>query len=267
MKLKLNISPCPNDTFMFDAIINQRIDTEGLDFDVQFYDIEHLNQNIIADNTLDVSKISYAILPIIQSNYRVLDAGSALGFGNGPLLVSSDPNQKIDSNLRIAIPGEHTTANLLINKLFPDIKHRESLLFSQIARSVREGKYDAGVLIHEGRFTYQQMGLHLLADLGAEWEQRTQLPLPLGAIVVNRNIEPPVAQTINRVLRRSITYAQQHPQESASFVQEHAQEIDPQVIEKHINMFVNEFSVSLGDKGRKAVFELTAVGCKDDFVY
>lgn len=259
MKLKLNISPCPNDTFMFDAIINKRIDTEGLDFDIQFLDIECLNQNIINDTTIDISKISYAILPLISSNYTVLDSGSALGFGNGPLLVSREKNLELNNKIKLATPGEHTTANLLINKLFPEIKNKSYELFSTIAESVKRGKYDAGVLIHEGRFTYQNQGLHLISDLGQEWEKQTQLPLPLGAIVVNKNLDVALARKINNILRQSILYAQQNPEASYDFIKSHAQEMDKKVIRDHINMFVNEFSVSLNSKGRKAVQELTSI--------
>ncbi|MFI3330583.1 MAG: 1,4-dihydroxy-6-naphthoate synthase [Rikenellaceae bacterium] len=266
MKLKLNISPCPNDTFMFDALIHARVDTEGLEFDVNYLDIEQLNEQVTQDNTIDISKISYAILPHILDNYKALDSGSALGYGNGPLVVSHKKGLEISENTSLICPGERTTARLLIAKIFPQIKNIDNQIFCDIADSVAAKKYDAGVIIHEGRFTFAEKNLHLVADLGKEWEQLTGLPLPLGAIVVNKNLDENLMQKINRVLKRSILYAQENPLASREFILSHAQELSNEVIENHINMFVNEFSVSLTSKGERAVRELCGINEENIFV-
>lgn len=241
---------------MFDAIINRRIDCEGLSFDVEYHDIEELNQGVL-QGVADVSKISCAVLPQIASSYRLMDAGAALGRGNGPLLVRRRGEQS--SLRRIAVPGVHTTANMLIKRLFPHIEEREPRLFSTIAEAVERGEFDAGVLIHEGRFVYQRRNLELVADLGEEWERQTRLPLPLGGIVASRELPAEVVQSVERLLRRSIEYAFAHPEVSREYIKEHAQELEDEVIESHISLFVNEFSLSLGAEGREAIELLTGV--------
>ena len=256
MRLSLNISPCPNDTFMFDAMVNGRIDCEGLSFDVQFLDIEQLNAAAMRGEAA-VSKISCALLPAITEHYALLDAGAALGRGNGPLLVRRRGEQTPIRH--IAVPGLHTTANALVERLFPEIESRTPLLFSEIAAAVERGEYDAGVLIHEGRFVYERRNLALVADLGLEWEARTSLPLPLGGIVIRRDVPQQVRERVERVLRRSIEYAFQNPLASREWVKAHAQEMEDDVIDKHIALFVNEFSLSLGEEGRSAVKHLTAL--------
>lgn len=252
--LRLAISPCPNDTFMFDAIVNRRIESDGLLFEVEYYDIEQLNERAM-ERRADITKCSTAILPRIDTVYRLLDSGSALGRGNGPLLV----RRKGDTSAlrHIAVPGEHTTANALIGRLFPKIERRTPRLFSEIAEAVEAGEYDAGVLIHEGRFVYERRNLELVADLGLEWERRMGLPLPLGSIVVARDLGEDVASRVDRVLRRSIEYAFAHPELSRAYIKEHARELEDEVIDKHIALFVNDFSLSLGSEGRRAVEELT----------
>ncbi len=252
MKLSLNISPCPNDTFMFDAIVNGRIDTAPFEIEVEYLDIEQLNARVIDDGA-DISKISYAVLPAIADRYTVLDSGSALGRGNGPLLVSSGDVDITNPNLRVAVPGLHTTANALMSRLFPHITHKEPMLFSTIADAVASGQVDAGVLIHEGRFTYAERGLHLVADLGVEWERATELPLPLGAIVASRRLSPEMVARFEELLRQSVAYAFAHPAVSRAYIKEHAQEMADDVIDSHIALFVNEFSLSLGYEGRRAV--------------
>lgn len=257
--LRLNISPCPNDTFMFDALVNGRIECEGIGFRTEYHDIEELNAAVMAGEP-DVSKISCAVLPAITSQYRLLGSGAALGRGNGPLLVRRRGER--GPIRRIAVPGLHTTANALIQRLFPEIEERTPLLFSQIAAAVERGDYDAGVLIHEGRFVYERRNLELVADLGLEWEARTGLPLPLGAIVVRRDIPAEVQSLIEQSLRRSIEYAFAHPLLSRPYVKSHAQEMEDDVIDKHIALFVNDFSLDLGTEGRSAMRALTAL---DDF--
>lgn len=254
--LRLSISPCPNDTFMFDGIVNGRVDCEGLTFEVEFHDIEELNAGV-QQALPDVSKISCAVLPAITEHYRLLDSGAALGRGNGPLLVRRKGEQTPLKH--ILVPGEHTTANALIGRLFPEIEVRTPMLFSEIAAAVERGEADGGVLIHEGRFVYERRQLELVADLGLEWEARTQLPLPLGGIVVRRNLPEDVQQRVERVLRRSIEYAFANPMASREFVKQHAQELEDDVIDKHISLFVNDFSLSLGAEGRRAMEALTGI--------
>ena len=251
--LKLSISPCPNDTFMFDAIVNGRIDCEGLSFEVEYHDIEELNCGVEACAP-DISKISCAVLPAIAERYRLLDSGAALGRGNGPLLVRRKGEQTPLKH--IAVPGEHTTANALVARLFPEIEERTPMLFSEIAAAVERGDVDAGVLIHEGRFVYERRRLTLVADLGQLWEQETGLPLPLGAIVARRDLPAEVREHFEQLLAESVRYAMEHPSVSRAFVKQHAQELEDDVIDKHIALFVNDFTISLGDEGRRAVERL-----------
>lgn len=252
--LRLHISPCPNDTFMFDAMVSGRIDCEGLQLEVEYHDIEELNAAVM-EGLPDVSKISCAVLPAITSHYRLLGSGAALGRGNGPLLVRRRGEQ--GAIRRIAVPGLHTTANTLIERLFPKIEERVPLLFSEIAAAVERGEYDAGVLIHEGRFVYERRNLTLVADLGLEWEARTGLPLPLGGIVVRRDLPTKTQELIDRTLRRSIEYAFAHPMDSRAYVKCHAQELEDDVIDKHIALFVNSYSLDLGTEGHAAMSALT----------
>ena len=254
--LRLSISPCPNDTFMFDAIVNGRIDCEGLSFEVEYHDIEELNRGVAACEP-DISKISCAVLPAIKQHYRLLDSGAALGRGNGPLLVRRKGDE--GAIRRILVPGEHTTANALVGRLFPEIECREPMLFSKIAEAVERGDADAGVLIHEGRFVYERRNLELVADLGIEWERQTDLPLPLGGIVIKQELGDDVRHKVERVLRRSIEYAFANPLISREFIKAHAQEMEDDVIEKHIALFVNDFSLSLGEQGRRAITLLTGL--------
>lgn len=266
MELRLNISPCPNDTFMFDALLAGRIDTEGLEFDVSFADIERLNDMALGDAEPDVTKLSYAVLPEVTKKYKILNSGSALGRGNGPLLVGRDDIDTGDRKLKVAVPGLHTTANMLMHRLYSQITDKTPVLFSEIAQHIANGDFDAGVLIHEGRFTYKDKGLRLIADLGERWETATGLPLPLGAIAVSRKLDHETQRTIDRVLRRSIEFAIANPVASYDFVRSHAREMDEHVIRSHINLFVNDFSLDLGTEGKRAVHELTGVGGIDVFV-
>lgn len=254
MRLKLHISPCPNDTFMFHALVHGLVDCEGLEFEVEYHDIEQLNSRAMAAEA-DVSKISCAVLPAITKSYALLDSGAALGRGNGPLLIKRKGFQ--GELKRVAVPGEYTTANALVSGLFPLIDERTPLLFSEIAEAVERGDYDGGVLIHEGRFVYERRNLELVADLGVEWERLTDLPLPLGGIVVRRELGAELKERMDRVLRRSIEYAFANPMASRDFVKAHARELEDEVIDKHIALFVNDFSLSLGEQGRKAISYLT----------
>lgn len=241
---------------MFDAIVNRRIDCGDFEFEVTYLDIEQLNAAAF-EHKYDITKCSTALLPAIYSRYTLLDSGSALGRGNGPLLVR---RRGEDAPLRsIAVPGEHTTANALVCRLFPEIESRTPRLFSEIAASVERGEYDGGVLIHEGRFVYQRSNLELVADLGVEWERRTSLPLPLGSIVASRELEEEVRGEFEALLCRSIEYAFLHPSLSRDYIKSHAQELDDKVIESHIALFVNDYSLGLGEEGRSAIEQLTGL--------
>lgn len=249
-------------------MLNGRIDTEGLEFEYSTADIEELNRRLMEPCVPMVSKASYAVIPDIAGRYKILTSGSALGSGNGPLLVTADESLNVtDYDMRVAIPGEKTTANMLMNRLFPHVSDKTPILFSDIMEAVERGYYDAGVLIHEGRFVYHQHGLYLLADLGLEWEKRTGLPLPLGAIVVSRDLPEKTAQKIDRVLRRSIEHAFANPDDSRDFVRSHAQEMDEKVIDSHIKLFVNEYSLDLGVTGRRAIKELLGTNIVNENLY
>ena len=251
MKLSLHISPCPNDTFAFDALINHRIEHD-FDLSVEYHDIEELNEGVLRGEP-DISKISYAVYPLVADKYRLLDSGSALGRGNGQLLVRRKGET---GKIRTVIsPGKNTTANALLMRYFPDVKVQH-MLFSEIAEAVEQGKADAGVLIHEGRFVYERRNLELVADLGKMWEHETNLPLPLGAIIVKREIGEKVVSEFDKLLADSVRFAFDNPQSSRSFIKQHAQELEDDVIEKHISLFVNDYTISLGEEGRKAVERL-----------
>ncbi len=252
-KMKLYISPCPNDTFMFDAIVNRRVDLRGLEFEVEYYDIEELNSRALQGEA-EFSKISCAILSQISDIYDVSDSGAALGRGNGPLFVRRKGD--LSPIKRVAVPGLHTTANRLMSKLFPQYEDRRSVLFSQVATAIEQGDVDAGVLIHEGRFLYHERNLELIADLGVEWERVTSLPLPLGCIAMRHDVDCERKRAFEELLRDSIKYAFAHPDVSRSYIKEHAQELADDVIKSHIELFVNDYSISLGDEGRSAIYLL-----------
>ena len=263
MTLTLGFSPCPNDTFIFDALVNHKIDTEGLEFDVRLEDVETLNQWAL-DGRLDVSKISYGVLPLVIERYRLLDAGGALGKGVGPLLISKERMslREIDGAI-IAVPGERTTAHLLFSLAFPAAHNKRFMLFSDIEESVLSGKVDAGVIIHENRFTYQQKGLTKLIDLGEFWEKETGAPIPLGGIIFRRDFrsEPSTASgalaaKVNRLIRKSLEYAFSRYPTLPDYVRAHAQEMDETVMRKHIDLYVNNHSLSLGADGESAIHTL-----------
>lgn len=249
----LGFSTCPNDAFIFDAMVNGKIDTEELNFDYVLNDVEELNQKAL-NAELDITKISFFAYASVFKNYQLLDAGSALGFGCGPLLISKEkiPAEDISSK-KIAIPGVHTTANFLMSYTFPEAKNKTSLLFSDIEDAVLHDDFDAGVIIHENRFTYQQKGLHKIADLGEIWEQKTKMPIPLGGIAVKRLLGVEMKNKLGRIMRRSVEYALMHPSSSKDFVSNNAQSMDAEVMQQHINLYVNDFSVSLGNKGKAAI--------------
>jgi 1,4-dihydroxy-6-naphthoate synthase len=253
--LSLGFSPCPNDCFMFDAIVNQRIDLEGLDFSVRLADVEALNQAAFAGDT-DVTKLSYHAYAYCLGAYVLLDAGSALGRNCGPLLISKREIAKDEvaaGALRIAIPGKYTTANFLLGLAFPRAQDKTALVFSAIEAAVLDERFDAGLIIHENRFTYEAKGLKKIVDLGEYWESETGAPIPLGGIVIKRSLPDEIKDRVNRVLRRSVEYAFAHRSASLDYVRAHAQEMDEDVIYRHIDLYVNQYSVDLGTEGRGAV--------------
>jgi 1,4-dihydroxy-6-naphthoate synthase len=240
---------------MFDAIVNHRIDLEGLSFAPHLADVEALNRETFA-GAADVTKLSYHAYGYCRNDYVLLDSGSALGRNCGPLLISArriTPDEVREGRLRIAIPGVYTTANFLLGLAFPEARDRTPLVFSEIEGALLDGRFDAGVIIHENRFTYEAKGLHKIVDLGEFWEQQTGTPIPLGAIAVRRSLPEAMKQTINQLVRRSVEYAFAHRDASLPYVRAHAQEMSEEVMYKHIDLYVNEYSVALGAEGKRAV--------------
>ncbi len=255
MTLSLAFSPSPNDCFIFDAIVNRRVDLEGLEFSVTLADVEALNRAAFAGDAA-ITKLSFHAYAYCAGRYVLLDAGSALGRNCGPLLISKraiSRDEVAAGAVRVAIPGRYTTANLLMGLAFPAATSKTEVLFSDIEASVAEGRHDAGLIIHENRFTYEQKGLRKVIDLGEFWEAETGAPIPLGGIVIRRDLPDGVKQAVNRVLRASVEYAFAHPDASRPYVRAHAQEMSEEVMYKHIDLYVNQYSVDLGPDGRRAV--------------
>ncbi len=257
MRFSLAFSPCPNDTFIFDALVNKKIDTEGIDFDVYLEDVQTLNEWALADK-MDISKISYGVLPIIMSDYELLNSGGALGKGVGPLLITKkDIEWTIEK--KVAIPGKNTTAHLLFVLAFPKAKNKIFKVFNEIEDAVLSGEVDAGVIIHENRFTYEQKGLIKQLDLGAYWEEKLKAPIPLGGIVIKKNINQDIRTKIEVLIRKSIEYAFEHYPFISDYVKLHSQEMNEEVMRKHINLYVNEYSLNLGNDGMEAVNKLISI--------
>lgn len=266
MKLTLGFSPCPNDTFIFDAMVHGRIDTEGLEFDCFLADVENLNRKAL-NSEVDITKMSFHAYAYAAQNYLILDSGSALGYRNGPLLISKrhiNTDDLVRSN--IAIPGKLTTANLLLSIAWPDAINKTEYLFSDIERALLDDEIDAGLIIHETRFTYLKKGLFKIADMGEYWENLTGLPIPLGTIVINRNIPVEIALKVNRVIRRSLEYAYNDSFASYDFVAGNAKEMDSTVMNRHIKLFVNDFSINLGSRGKEAIKELYRIALEKEII-
>lgn len=255
-KITLGYSPCPNDTFIFDAMVHQKIDTEGLEFEVTLADVEELNHKAF-NKELEITKLSYHAYGFLIEDYALLNSGSALGSGVGPLLISKNKYSTEEvSQLKIAIPGQYTTANFLLSIAFPEATQKVELLFSDIEKAVIDGDVDAGLIIHENRFTYHQRGLHKIMDMGEFWEKETQALIPLGGIVISRKFDQEIQEKVDRVLRRSIQFAFDNPESCMDYVRAHAQEMEESVMRQHIGLYVNEYSLNLGQKGRIAVESL-----------
>lgn len=249
----LGFSPCPNDTFIFDALVNHKIDTGDFKFSVQLEDVETLNEMAL-NGKLDFTKISYGVLPMIAKNYKVLNSGSALGKGVGPLLISKAPVDFDEvENYTIAIPGENTTAHLLFSLAFPKAKNKIFKRYDEIEKSVLESEKVLGVIIHENRFTYMDKGLHKIVDLGNYWEEKTGLPIPLGGIVGKRNLDASILKRVDALIKKSIEYAFSNYPLITDYVKEHSQEMEPEVMKKHIDLYVNKFSINLGKEGKNAI--------------
>lgn len=260
MKLTLGFSPCPNDTFIFDALVNKKIDTEGLSFDVQLEDVQTLNE-WAQQGRLDLSKISYGVYPLIRHQYNLLKSGGALGKGVGPLLIAKnevrsttfDVLQELVYNSTIAIPGINTTAHFLFSQAFPGAKQKQFMIFHEIEEAVVSGRVDMGVIIHENRFTYQQKGLHKVLDLGEYWENTTGYPIPLGGIVAHQRIDAELHHKVDRLIRKSLEYAFRNYPLITDYVKQHSQEMSEEVMRQHIDLYVNNYSLDLGDDGMQAV--------------
>ena len=264
MKLTLGFSPCPNDTFIFDALVNNKIDTEGLEFDVVLDDVQTLNEWAIEEK-LDITKVSYGVLPLLLDKYVLLNSGSALGRGVGPLLISQGKTDELAVQVAdveeklIAIPGKFTTAHLLFSSAFPNANHKVFMRYDEIENFVLQGK-GLGVIIHENRFTYAEKGLAKITDLGDYWEKETGTRIPLGGSVTKRTLDKGASKKIDRLIRKSIEYAYRHHHtELTSYVKKHSQEMSEEVMRKHIDLYVNEFSIALDEEGRKAVKKILEV--------
>jgi 1,4-dihydroxy-6-naphthoate synthase len=274
MKLSLGFSPCPNDTFIFDALVNKKIDTGGLEFDVHLDDVQTLNE-LALEGRLDISKISYGVLPLLLNTYSLLKSGGALGIGVGPLLISNgklnipggESGRTVVEDSMIAIPGENTTAHFLFSLAYPQASHKVFMRFDEIenfvlnppAAFVESSNDILGVIIHESRFTYQDKGLHKIVDLGDYWEQTTGNPIPLGGIVIKQTAGYDLQGKVDGLIRKSLEYAFKHYPEITSYVKQHSQEMSEAVMRQHINLYVNDYSIDLGKKGKAAVLKLLEV--------
>jgi len=255
MKLTLGFSPCPNDTFIFDALVNGKIDTGGIEFDVVLEDVETLNQWALLGE-LDITKLSFPAFFQSLDKYILLTSGSALGKGVGPLLVSKNNFQYTTPDIQhsnIAIPGLNTTANMLLSFAFPGAMNKIPMLFSEIEDTVLNGKTDLGVIIHENRFTYQQKGLHKVIDLGEYWEEKMKAPIPLGGIAAKKSIDKSTCLRVNELIKKSIEYSFANYPVISDYVKQHSQTMSEDVMRQHIELYVNHYSISLGNEGKKAI--------------
>jgi len=252
-ELRIGFSPCPNDAFIFDAMVHGKIDTKGLSFDFILADVEELNRRAFK-GIPDVTKLSYFAYAYISDKYQLLNSGSALGNNCGPLLISK---KKIDladiHKYSIAIPGKYTTANFLFSMAFPGAGNKKEMLFSEIENAILKDTVDAGVIIHENRFTYEQKGLIKLIDLGEYWEEQTKMPIPLGGIAIKRSFPDELKQKVDKIIRRSVEYAIANPRSAYDFIKANAMEMNDDVMYKHIGLYVNKFTVDIGMEGKNAV--------------
>jgi 1,4-dihydroxy-6-naphthoate synthase len=250
--LRLGISTCPNDTFAFHAIMERRIDLRGLEFDIELLDVQQLNDGLFAGR-YDVAKASFHAALLLWERYGILRAGAALGFGVGPLLVSASRDARLEPESRVLCPGATTTAAMLFRCLHPEIERIEHTVFSDITPALREGRADFGVLIHEGRFTYERDGLVLVEDLGDSFERLAGAPLPLGGILARRDLPGGMAETVTGLIQDSIRYARANPDDVLPTIRRYAQELDESVIWPYVDLYVNDHTIDMGDDGRRAL--------------
>jgi 1,4-dihydroxy-6-naphthoate synthase len=252
-RLTLGYSTCPNDTYIFDALAHGRIDLHSLSYDIHLADVETLNQKATTGD-LDITKLSFAAIGHLLHTYALLHAGAALGRGCGPLIVAR-PGVSLSSmaDALVAVPGDWTTACLLLNLFSPRPLQTIAMPFDRIMPAIQSGNATAGVIIHEGRFTYPSYNLNCLMDLGQWWETETGLPIPLGGIVIRRDLPRDIIVRVNNTLRESVDYARHNPGASADYIRRHAQEMAPRVVQQHIDLYVNDFTRNLGEEGARAI--------------
>lgn len=273
-KITLGYSPCPNDCFIFDALANGKISSNLIEFEIVLEDVETLNKRAFSDSEkiLDVSKLSFATIIKVTDKYQLADSGSALGENCGPLLICKEnPEEKLENinSISIAIPGENTTANLLMKFAFPDATNKIEMVFSDIENSVISEKVDAGLIIHENRFTYESKGLKKVMDLGEYWQKKTKRSIPLGGIAIKKSLPIEIKKEIQRMIKESVLFAFNNPEGTNDYVLEHSQEMEKEVIEQHIKLYVNDYSVSLGKKGKEAIefmFEISKQTIENNFI-
>lgn len=257
--ITIAISPCPNDTYIFEAIYNKHIINNVFDCNFIFEDIATLNDIASAQKT-DVVKVSYAHYFEIADNYILSKAGGAMGYGVGPLLISKNYIAEENfSQLKVAIPGNNTTANFLLQHAFPFIKHKVVMPFHKIENAVLNNEVDAGVIIHENRFSYQDKNLVCLHDLGTVWQQKTHLPIPLGAIAIKRSLPIQVQRLIDMSIQQSVLLALKYKNYFSTFICQHAQEMQMDIIKKHIELYVNDFSIDVGNSGLQAIKKMQSI--------
>jgi 1,4-dihydroxy-6-naphthoate synthase len=256
-KIHLGLSPCPNDTFTFHGLMTRSVDWRGLDFDVELIDIQQLNDRLF-NGDFDAAKTSFHAALLLANETVVLPSGSALGFGVGPLLLSSDPGSApADENQTTLCPGQHTTASLLNSLFYPETTQVEHVVFSEIMPKLQRKEADFGVCIHEGRFTWQEHGLGLVEDLGTRWETETNCPLPLGGIVARRSLTDEIIAKVQGVIRDSLEFALADRDAALPTMRKYAQEFDDDVLMKHVELYVNEWTIALGSTGQNALRELS----------
>ncbi len=257
MKLKIGISPCPNDTFIFHALLKHLIKVNTFEFETTFADVQSLNEGA-QTGEFDIVKISYGNLWNVQNQYGLLYSGGAMGYGCGPLLLSTKSNN-LNQNVPIGVPGKNTTAKALL-KFWADCEGvtfiEEYAFFDELYRDLLNGNRVQSLVIHENRFTYASDGLYLICDLGKYWEKKTKAPIPLGGIIIRRDLGKDVARNIDELIRQSVEFAWKHPEKSKSFIQKHTQETDESVVKSHIGLYVNNFSTHMGNKGITAIKRL-----------
>ncbi len=252
-KISLAFSPCPNDCFIFDALVNHKIDSEGLEFDIEIADIEALN-TAATNEKYDCTKISFFAFTSLWQEYYLLRSGAAMGENCGPLIIAKKENQaKNPSEMRIGIPGKNTSAALLLSSYYPPFKDIKEMLFSDIENALDKDEIDWGLIIHENRFSFEEKGFIAVDDLGKRWLSEYALPVPLGGIIAHKRLGTDKIKLLERIIKKSILFAMENPESSMDFIKKHAQNLKDDVINKHIELYVNHYSVDIKEKGEKAV--------------